>query len=100
MATRRFRPVRALRVLLACAFLWIGASAAAPRDAWNDAAVVVVASASAHGDERHVIETEVQAEPESVTTGEVSRAATPRPEQARVRRPTRDLYLRHCALLC
>jgi len=96
MRPRVLRPVRALRVLLACVFLFWGASACAPRRAWNDDVVVLVAQeASREAESRDT-------RPRSSALASFERAAlvASRPREAGSRRPARDLYLRNCVLLC
>ena len=104
MPSRLFRPVRALRVLLACVVLWFGSSASAPRELWNDTAVVIVADgvgARAGESRKAGLETdETEARSGAPARRERARGASAAPREAGARRPTRDLYLRNCVLLC
>jgi hypothetical protein len=94
------RPVRALRVLLACVFLWFGATPSAPHAAWDEApAIVVVDGASARAETPALDSDERTATDHAAIS--IDREGPPTcPATASAPRPTLDLYLRNCALLC
>ncbi len=95
MLPRALRPVRALRVLLACVFLFWGAFASAPREAWSDDVVVIVArDASPEAESRAL-----RARP--IPSASIERPAlVASPRETGADRPARDLYLHNCVLLC
>jgi hypothetical protein len=92
------RPVRALRVLLACVFLWFGATASAPSAAWDDAPTVVVIDGAPARAETPARISAARAD-HGATSIDHERPSTSPGEPASPR-PALDLYLRHCALLC
>jgi hypothetical protein len=104
MRSRRLHPVRMVRILLACAVLWLGTGSAARADAWREtvAAVAHVQVPSAG------VQDGVAAE-RSAATRQLARAkasdfhASPlrqEPPNARsALHPNRRVYLRNCVLL-
>jgi hypothetical protein len=104
MLSRALRPLRALRVLLACVVLWLGTPGSAPQVAFHDTAAVVMpqAAAARDGESRREGEDVSEANARLAIPAPCERTNGPavRPAQALTERPARDLFLRNCVLLC